>query len=319
MLRLDPETGRELGETVLDDRDPGAEQSLQMRHQVLNMPVALPDILSSDGERLYMKSQVFDKEGVRQEIGPHSGNSVEQGSQQAGEGAHLFAPMGFVDDSWLHRSYWVYGRSFAGGHSGYPQAGRFAPGGRILTHDESTVYGYGRLPKYFTWTTPLDYHLFATSRDIPVPPKPEDGPTAKIAVAKSKSLNPVGHPLAVEAWVKAEHGEGVVVARGGSSHGYALILKGGRPRFLVRVEGKLSSIGAPQRIVGKWVHLAGVLTADKKLQLYVDSRLAASGDAPGLFTSDPAQPMEIGVDDGGGAGDYRSPFGFNGTIDEVRT
>ncbi|GAF84245.1 unnamed protein product [marine sediment metagenome] len=34
------------------------------------MPVALPDVLSSDGQYVYMRSQRSDMEGMRQEIGP---------------------------------------------------------------------------------------------------------------------------------------------------------------------------------------------------------------------------------------------------------
>lgn len=75
-----------------------------------------------------MRSQKFDLEGNRVEIGPVSGDFVAQGSAQRGEGVHLFAPMGFLDDSWFHRSYWVMGRNFAGGHGGYYGRGRFAGG-----------------------------------------------------------------------------------------------------------------------------------------------------------------------------------------------
>lgn len=88
--------------------------------------------LKADDKFVYMRSQKFDLEGNRLEIGPISGDFVKQGSAQRGEGVHLFAPMGFLDDSWFHRSYWVMGRSFAGGHGGYYQAGRFAPSGDIM-------------------------------------------------------------------------------------------------------------------------------------------------------------------------------------------
>jgi hypothetical protein len=37
-----------------------------------------------------------------------------------------------------------------------------------------------------------------------------------------------------------------------------------------------------------------------------------------LLPSDPAQGLEIGADDAGAVGDYRSPLGFTGMIDEVR-
>ncbi|MCH7726005.1 MAG: LamG domain-containing protein [Planctomycetes bacterium] len=140
-----------------------------------------------------------------------------------------------------------------------------------------------------------------------------------IRFKKTKSLDPTGKPLAVEAWVNASKPAGVILARGGPSVGYALVLQAGKPKFMVRTTPeKLAVAGAKQSIVGKWVHLVGVLTADKKLELYVDGQLAASGNAPGFLPSDPAQSLEIGADDQGAVGKYTAPLGFSGMIDEVR-
>jgi hypothetical protein len=112
-----------------------------------------------------MRSQCFDFEGKRLDIGPHSGWPAMQGVVQKGEGVHLFCPTGFVDDTWWHRAYWIWGRSFAGGWGGFFQAGKYAPSGRILVVDQNKVYGYGRKPTYYRWRTPLEYHLFAADRD----------------------------------------------------------------------------------------------------------------------------------------------------------
>jgi hypothetical protein len=96
-----------------------------------------------------------------------SGNAAVQGGTQKGEGRHLFAPMGFLDDSWFHRSYWVYGKNFAGGHNGYFQAGKYTPEGRILVHDDKNVFGYSRLPQYYKWTTTMEHQLFSASKEAP--------------------------------------------------------------------------------------------------------------------------------------------------------
>ena len=83
----------------MDDRDPETGGDIQDRLQTLQMQVGLNDILSSDGKFTYLRSQKIDKTGNRLEIGPVSGNAAEQGGAQQGEGAHLFAPMGFLDDT----------------------------------------------------------------------------------------------------------------------------------------------------------------------------------------------------------------------------
>ncbi len=330
LYRLQPQTGKVLSVTRMDERHPESGENLQVNVQILNMPVAVPDILSSDGKHVYMKSQVFDVAGNRRALGPHSGEPAVQGWVQRGDEAHLFCPSGFLDDALWHRTYWVYGRSFAGGHAGYSQAGKFAPSGRILVVDDGKVYGYGRKPQYYRWTTPIEHHLWAADKEAPEVPRPSPqrrrGRTssrpaatgARVCVESSASLDPTGKPLAVEAWVKAEKPNGVILARGGSRLGYALMLKEGKPCFAVRNDGELGTACAEQKVLGEWVHLAGVLTADKELQVFVDGKLAATGKAPGLIAEDPSNAMEIGEDASSAVGDYSAPFSFTGMIDEVR-
>ncbi|MCA9228102.1 MAG: PQQ-binding-like beta-propeller repeat protein, partial [Planctomycetales bacterium] len=165
LIRLDAVSGQKLSETVLDDRDPDTGENLQTRLQVLQMPVGLSDILTSDGESIYLRSQMFDREGNRLKMGPHSGQAERHGGTQKGEGRHLFAPTGFLDDTWFHRSYWVYGRSFAGGHNGYYQAGRFTPSGRMLVFNDEYVFGFARKPQYYRWTTIMEHELFRSSKE----------------------------------------------------------------------------------------------------------------------------------------------------------
>jgi hypothetical protein len=122
------------------------------------MPVALPDILSSDGRYVYMRSLPFDLEGKRKFV------TYVPVKEQQGDDLHLFCPTGFLDDSLWHRTYWGYGRAWASGAGGYHQAGRVIPAGRPLVFDDERVYGYGRLWQYYRWTTPLEFHLFAAKK-----------------------------------------------------------------------------------------------------------------------------------------------------------
>jgi len=319
--RLDPKTGRVLSHTVLDDRDPTTGKDLHAYVSWLNMPVGLPDILSSDGKLVYMRSQPFHLDGTRLPLEKMpAGSDADRGAPpatQRTEHAHLFSPTGFLDDTFWHRTYWMYGSRFVSGWCGYYLAGKAAPAGKILVFDDSVVYGFGRKPQYYRWTTPIEHQLFAASKDLGAPAEDDSG-RSLIRIEKSESLNLAGKPITIEAWIKAEKPGGVILARGGGVQGYALYLQGGKPKFAIRADNKLTSIGANVRIVGKWVHLAGVLTTDKELQIYVDGELAASVKAPGLIAKDPAEAMEIGADDGSSVGDYTGPFGFNGLIDEVK-
>ncbi len=88
----------------------------------------LPDILASDGRSLFLRSARFDLELQRQKD----------------DTAHLFSPVGFLDDTWWHRSYWQIGTSMGSGWGGWPRAGQQAPAGRLLVTDGSRVFGFGR-------------------------------------------------------------------------------------------------------------------------------------------------------------------------------
>jgi outer membrane protein assembly factor BamB len=192
--RLDAKTGQQLSVTVMDEQNPHTGENLQSDAKYLTMPVALSDILSSDDEYIYMRSQRFDLDGKRQKIrtlpdelfGDFDDQNVTDNQymhqdkymkflenvQQNTRGNHLFCPSGFLDDSWYHRTYWVYGKHYMGGWNGYFLSGKFLPTGRILTHDDDTVFGFGRKNEYYRWTTQMEYHLFATPKVHDIGTKP---------------------------------------------------------------------------------------------------------------------------------------------------
>ena len=113
----DPETG---GQKSLYQPFPGA--LLPDRE----LPAVLPDVPASDGKHLFLRSVAFDR----------SFNPADEYVQ------HLFAAAGFLDGAWYHRLFWTYGNHLFSGlagrgfNKGYPSVGR------ILVHDDDTLYGY---------------------------------------------------------------------------------------------------------------------------------------------------------------------------------
>ena len=324
LLRLDPKTGDVLSATVLDDSAAAEGEGVQSYVSWLNMPAALPDVLSSDGRLVYMRSQAFDLEGTRlpleaMPIGSDADRGAPPATQRADE-SHLFCPTGFLDDTWWHRTYWMYGSRFVSGWCGYYLSGKAAPAGRIMVFDDSTAYGFGRKPQYYRWTTPIEHQLFAADKMPPAADQPAEAAAkeSRVVIRGSKSLNPAGKPIAVEAWIKAEPSGGVVLARGGGAHGYVLYVKGGRACFAVRAGGELATVFGKKKVVGKWCHVTGALTAQKELQIHVDGMLDASATTDVFVTANPAEAMEIGADEGSKVGDYLGRFGFSGLIDEVK-
>lgn len=88
----------------------------------------LPDVLSSDGDSIFMRRARFDLSLVR----------------QPDDVPHLWSSVGFLDDSWWHRTYWQIGTAMGSGWGAWPNAGQSAPAGRLLVSDAQRVFGYGR-------------------------------------------------------------------------------------------------------------------------------------------------------------------------------
>jgi hypothetical protein len=129
----------------------------------LNMPPAAPDILSCDGKNVYLRSQAFDLEGNRREI--FATGLARPDVPLDKLTPHLFSPSGFLDGTWFHRAYWVYGKGFDSGAGGWPKAGHLTPAGGILAVSDSAVVGYGRKTRYYNWTTPVEYQLFSARKE----------------------------------------------------------------------------------------------------------------------------------------------------------
>ena len=89
----------------------------------------LPDILSAQKGTVWMRGLGVDKNLAPVKARPH-----------------LFAPRGFLDDTWWHRTYWIYGTEIGGGYTYWPLVGNALPAGRLLAFDGGKlIYGYGRM------------------------------------------------------------------------------------------------------------------------------------------------------------------------------
>ncbi|MDP6121335.1 MAG: PQQ-binding-like beta-propeller repeat protein, partial [Rhodospirillales bacterium] len=90
---------------------------------------ALPAILSVEKGAIWMAGLGVDKNLARVEDLPH-----------------VFAPRGFLDDTWWHRTYWIYETAMKTAWTGWVLTGNRAPAGRLLAlGDEGLIYGYGRM------------------------------------------------------------------------------------------------------------------------------------------------------------------------------
>ncbi len=128
----------------------------------------------------------------------------------------------------------------------------------------------------------------------------------------SRSPQIANRPLTIEAVVKSDHPQGVVLAQGGRQHGYALHFIEGKPAFDVRIDGKVTRLAATEPVHGE-VKLTATLDP-KSMTLAVNGGKALTHASPGLIPVQPIDELSIGSDERTAAGDYSSPNRFRGTI-----
>lgn len=133
-LKLDLRTGEKLLEKNYFSRNPETGETIPIYKAQTGtkigadreLPGLLPDILSSDEKNIYMRHAVMSRDF-----------EIKDGYE-----THLFSSMGFLDDTWWERSYWLYGEHFYSGCFLWPYADLISPGGRMLTFDEQNIYGF---------------------------------------------------------------------------------------------------------------------------------------------------------------------------------
>ncbi|MBN2450898.1 MAG: HEAT repeat domain-containing protein [Lentisphaeria bacterium] len=139
---------------------------------------------------------------------------------------------------------------------------------------------------------------------------------AYIELDKPPALAMGQTPFTVMAWVNSEAPNGVVMARGGAFCGFSLYIMDGKPKFGIHLiqDGPAYIAAGTDPVVGRWVHLAGVMREDR-IELLVDGSLAASAKTPGLIPGNAGQGMEIGFDVANSPAEICTAF--QGIIDEV--
>lgn len=160
---IDAATGELKKEVIHGDKDERDGIQVQLKNQGQKMVPGNSDILSFDGKHIYMNSQRIGLDGNRiykDGHGKHYKTLTFSRSDQDGEGTHLFAPVGFLDDSWHHRSFWIYGKGAGSGWGGWQKPGKFVPTGRLMVvKPDHTVYSFGRKPEFFAQAHIMEYMI----------------------------------------------------------------------------------------------------------------------------------------------------------------
>ena len=138
---------------------------------------------------------------------------------------------------------------------------------------------------------------------------------AAIEVPNSASLNPANLSWTAEITFRAEKPDGILLARGGQSQGYALWLREGRPIWTVVVNNKPITVEASEVVQG-WTTVTGIISPRQQAELYVNGKLVARKALPDFITADPHDAMQIGADTGSPIVSAGTPQ-FSGEIKRV--
>jgi len=148
LYALELKTGKVLSKTDVASGGGGGGRADRIRRRVL------PDILSLQNSAIWMR-----------------GMGVDKNLRSVKNAPHLFAPRGFLDDTWWHRTYWIYAAAIGGGYTHWPDVGNASPAGRLLSFDGGKlIYGYGRMAYrmgggHVRADMTKDYKLFAEIMD----------------------------------------------------------------------------------------------------------------------------------------------------------
>jgi len=151
---LEPHTGRKVVDTILSTRNPDGSEILDEQ----SVDGCLSDVLSSDGDRIFMRHQVLDMKGNR----------------KPDRVTHLHSPDGYLSSDTTNRWLWTYAPMYTSPHQGAFYDLRLSrtlfPSGRILVEGDDTIYGFGQN----RYDRPIaetggQWALFAAAKESDVP------------------------------------------------------------------------------------------------------------------------------------------------------
>jgi arylsulfatase A-like enzyme len=143
--------------------------------------------------------------------------------------------------------------------------------------------------------------------------------TSSIALAKAATLSPASNLWTVEVTFAAEKPDGVVLAQGGASAGYALWLDHGKAAFSVRARpAAVTTVVSPAKLPEGWNTVSAHISADSKLSLSVNGQQVASVVLKDFIRKNPNDSLDIGADLGSQVLPEPEPPKFAGLIESVK-
>jgi arylsulfatase len=133
---------------------------------------------------------------------------------------------------------------------------------------------------------------------------------------RADAPNIVARGFTVTARFDTEGKDGVIVAQGGSGHGFVLFVKDGKVFFALRRGNSLTV--TPGLALGEGLHnTKATVATGGVLELTLDQQPSVSARAAGLLQRMPTDGLDVGEDTGGLVGPYSEDNAFRGRIESV--
>lgn len=126
----------------------------------------------------------------------------------------------------------------------------------------------------------------------------------------------VGKGLKITAEIQTFGESGVVVAQGGSAHGYALHIRDGKPCFSVRHKNQLKTVTTDQSLP-KTPGVLSVMWSNGTVKLFWNDAVLAEAEGVAPLASMPQEGLQVGRDDNGLVGNYPADNSFSGRLGTV--
>jgi arylsulfatase len=124
-----------------------------------------------------------------------------------------------------------------------------------------------------------------------------------------------GKAFTVTARIRRAADAGVLVAQGGSSHGYSLYVEDGKLHFATCHGGQRSVVSAGVEPLPDNTTVTANLSASGEVTLNVNESEVGRGKFRGPLIQMPVDGLQVGEDRDGAVGRYQTPFAFQGEIE----
>lgn len=127
-------------------------------------------------------------------------------------------------------------------------------------------------------------------------------------------------PFVIEATIEADAvTNGVIVAQGGTAHGYSLYVKQGHLYFTIRTPEKAYVNSTEVKFDSKKTRtVTAVLDAEENMSVNLDRQTAIKASQAKFLQVTPTDGLDVGEDRGGAVANYMGNSKFTGTIEKVK-